>query len=204
MPLSPEPVKGRAVSALPPYVSNGLAGMRCPGIPSLRGTTIVGGFAGLDPHDGVEGFTRAPYAVATDVQLNGVWASMAPEWVRVLEQRYDFATGELLTTWAFTVAGTTATVETLIFAPRSVPTLVACEASVRLDAPADLAIAGGLDPSEVPGFADAQAQPQDQGPNEGVDGRLRWHSGGDIATLGVAYTTSFAGDADARAGAQDE
>ena len=197
-PLSPDPVAGRAIDALPPYVSNGLVGMRCPGIPNLRGTTIVGGFAGLDPGDGVEGFTRAPYAVATDVRLNGVWASMAPEWVRVLEQRYDFGTGELLTTWAFTVEGTTATVETLIFCPRSVPTLVACETSVRLDRPADLEIAGGLDPSEVPGFADHRAQPQDQGPNEGVDGRLRWHSGGDIATLGIAYATSLAGDAAAK------
>ena len=194
-PLSPDPVAGRAVDALPPYVSNGLVGMRCPGTPNLRGITIVGGFAGLDPGDGVEGFTRAPYAVATDVRLSGVWASMAPEWVRVLEQRYDFGTGELLTTWAFTVEGTTATVETLIFCPRSVPTLVACETSVRLDRPADLEIAGGLDPSEVPGFADSRAQPQDQGPNEGVDGRLRWHSGGDIATLGIAYATSLGGDA---------
>ena len=44
-PLSPEPLKGRAVDALPPYVSNGLVGMRCPGLPHLRGTTMVGGFA---------------------------------------------------------------------------------------------------------------------------------------------------------------
>ena len=205
-PLSPAPVKGRAVDALPPYVSNGLVGIRCPGVPSLRGTTIVGGFAGLDPSDGVEGFTRAPYAVATDVQLNGVWASMAPEWIRILEQRYDFASGELLTTWQFTVEGTTATVETLVFCPRSIPTIVACEVTVRLDRPADLAIVGGLDPSDVPGFADARAQPQDQGPNEGVDGRLRWHSGGDIATLGVAYSTSLEGDAGAerKAKASDE
>ena len=196
-PLSPDPVKGRAADALPPYVSNGLVGMRCPGIPSLRGTTIVGGFAGLDPSDGVEGFTRAPYAVAVDVKLAGVWASMAPEWTRVLEQRYDFASAEVLTTWQFTVQGTTATVETLIFCPRSIPTLVACEVAVRVDHPADLAIAGGVDPSEAPGFADARAQPQDQGPNEGVDGRLRWHSGGDIATLGIAYSTALEGDASA-------
>ena len=53
-PLSPEPLKGRAVDALPPYVSNGLVGMRCPGLPHLRGTTMVGGFAGIDPSDGVE------------------------------------------------------------------------------------------------------------------------------------------------------
>jgi hypothetical protein len=47
----------------------------------------------------------------------------------------------------------------------------------------------------VPGRGDAYAQPQEQGPNEGVDGRLRWHAPGDISTLGMAYATSFRGDA---------
>jgi protein-glucosylgalactosylhydroxylysine glucosidase len=196
-PLSPEPIERRAVEALPPYVSNGLVGMRYPGLPHLRGTTMVGGFAGIDPSDGVEGFARAPFALATDVQVNGVWASQAPEWIRLIEQAYDFATGELRTTWRFQVEGTTATIESLVFCPRSVPTLVAAQVTVRLDSAGDLAVSGGIDPADVPGFAESQAQPQRQGPNEGVDGRLLWHSSGDIATLGIAYATTFAGDASA-------
>ena len=32
----------------------------------------------VNPDDGVEGFARAPFAIATDVQLDGVWASNAP------------------------------------------------------------------------------------------------------------------------------
>ena len=197
IPLSPEPIHSRAIDALPPYLSNGLVGLRYPGVPTLRGTTMVGGFAGIDPSDGVEGFARAPFALATDLQVDGVWASQAPEWVRLIEQAYDFATGELRTTWSFRVGGTTATVENLVFCSRSVPTLVAARVTVRLDAPGDIAVCGGIDPDDVPGFAEAQAQPQRQGPNEGVDGRLLWHSAGDIATLGMAYATSLSGDASA-------
>ena len=54
-----------------------------------------------------------------------------------------------------------------------------------------------VDPTGVPGLGDSHAQPQQQGPNEGVDGRLRWHSSGNLATLGLAYATAFAGDAGA-------
>ena len=39
---------------------------------------MVNGFAGRNPDDGVEGFARAPFAVATDIQVDGVWASTAP------------------------------------------------------------------------------------------------------------------------------
>jgi trehalose/maltose hydrolase-like predicted phosphorylase len=197
-PLSPPELTARDVTALPPYISNGVVGVRYPGLPHLPGTTMVNGFAGVNPDDGVEGFARAPFAIATDVQLDGVWASNAPEWTRLVRQRYDFATGELHTRWTFRVEGTTATVDSLVFCPRSVPALAACEITVRVDHAADVAIAGGIDPADVPGRGDAHAQPQDQGPNEGVDGRLRWHPPGDISTLGMAYATSFRGDAGAK------
>jgi trehalose/maltose hydrolase-like predicted phosphorylase len=195
-PTSPPIVSGRAVRSLPPYVSNGVIGLRYPGLPHLPGTTMVNGFAGIDPDDGVEGFARAPFACATDIEIDGVSAASAPEWTRLVSQRYDFATGELHTKWTFTVGAVSASVETLIFCPRSVPALVACEITVRVDGAADIALTGGLDPTGVPGTGDAHAQPQDQGPNEGVDGRLRWHSPGDISTLGMAYATAFRGAAD--------
>jgi trehalose/maltose hydrolase-like predicted phosphorylase len=196
-PLSPTPARRRVADALPPYLSNGVLGIRCPGVPYRSGTTMVTGFAGLDPSDGVEGFARAPFILATDVQVAGVWASAAPEWIRVIEQRYDFETAELHTTWRFRVEGTTATIETIAFCSRTVPALAACDVQVRVDGAADVAIAAGIDPAGAPGYADKVAQPQDQGPNEDVDGRLLWHSSGDISTLGMAYTTSFRGDGDA-------
>ena len=193
-PLSPEPVTEHVPDRLPPYLSNGVLGIRLATFPYLPGTTMVSGFAGLSA-DGVEGFARVPYALTTDIQLNGVWASLAPQSCRLIEQRYDFATGEILTSWTFRAKGATATVESVAFCPRTVPSIAAIDVTVRVDEPADLALAGGIDPTDVPGFGDNHAQPQRQGPNEGVDGRLRWHSGGDISTVGIAYTTAFTGDA---------
>ena len=193
-PLSPDAVTGYSPARLPPYLSNGVLGIRFASLPHLPGTTMVSGFAGLDPNDGVEGFARAPYVMAIDVQVDGVWASLAPDSCELVDQRYDFATGELHTRWTLRRGGATATVETLAFCPRTIPSLAAIEITVSVDRAADVAVSAGVDPSGVPGYGDDHAQPQDQGPNEGVDGRLRWHSGGDLATLGIAYTTAFAGD----------
>jgi trehalose/maltose hydrolase-like predicted phosphorylase len=194
-PLSPPVLAARPVDALPPYLSNGVIGLRHPFLPHLPGTTMVNGFAGIHPQDGVEGFARAPFALAIDVRLAGVWASTAPEWIELRRQRYDFATGELHTAWRFRVDGVTASVEIVAFCSRSVPALAALELTVRTDRLADVEVAAGVDPTDVPGFATDVAQPQVQGPNEGVDGRLRWHSHGDIAYLGVAYATRPLGDA---------
>ncbi len=194
-PLSPGPVNELVPDRLPPYLSNGVLGIRFATLPHLPGTTMVSGFAGIAPDDGVEGFARAPYVLAIDVAVNGVWASTAPAWVELVEQRYDFSAGELLTSWTFHSGDTTATISTVAFCARSVPGLAAVEVTVVVDRPADLRMSAGVDPTGVPGFGDREAQPQDQGPNEGVDGRLRWHSGGDLSTLGIAYTTAVAGGA---------
>ncbi|MBA2382204.1 MAG: glycoside hydrolase family 65 protein [Chloroflexi bacterium] len=196
-PLSPGTVRALLPARLPPYLSNGVIGIRFASLPHLPGTTTVSGFAGISPDDGVEGLGRAPYILAADVSLNGVWASTAPEWVGLIDQQYDFAVGELVTRWTFRSSGTTATVETTVFCSRSVPGLAALDVTVTVDGAADIELSAGLDASGVPGFEDDHPQPQDQGPNEDVDGRLRWHSGGNLATLGLAYTTAFAGDAGA-------
>lgn len=196
-PMSPPPVARFRPDVLPPYISNGVMGIRLASLPHLAGTTMVSGFAGLDPNDGVEGFARAPYALATDIRLDGVWASRASGQIQLREQQYDFSTGEVTTAWTLHVGDATARVETVAFCSRTVPALAVCRTSVRVNRPADLALVGGVDPTAVPGFGDDHAQPQDQGPNEGVDGRLLWHSGGDISTLGVAYATTCDGDHEA-------
>src|SRR6187200_834056 len=196
-PLSPSPIGALALDALPPYLSNGVLGVRLASLPYLRGTTMVNGFAGIDPNDGVEGFARAPFAFASDVALDGVRASAAPDFIDFTRQTYDFSAGEITTAWTFRVGETTATVEVVCFCSRSVPALAAGRVTVRVDRAADLSLTAGLDPTDVPGFGDSLAQPQDQGPNEGVDGRFLWHSGGDISTLGIAYASKLAGDRDA-------
>ncbi len=197
IPLSPDAITDHDPGRLPPYLSNGVLGIRLATFPHLPGTTMVSGFAGISPDDGVEGFARAPYALGVDLELNGVWASLAPGWSRLIDQRYDFGTGELHSRWTFRVDAATATVETLAFCSRTVPSIGAIHVTVQVDRPADVALSAGVDPTGVPGFGHKHAQPQDQGPNEGVDGRLLWHSSGDIAAVGVAYTTTFSGDASA-------
>ena len=52
-PLSPPAITSRPADALPPYLANGIIGIRHPGLPHLPGTTMVNGFAGLHPADGV-------------------------------------------------------------------------------------------------------------------------------------------------------
>ena len=192
-PISPAPINAIDARALPPYLSNGVLGLRLawPGVGG--GTTIVNGFAGLDPTDGVEGFARAPFALAADIELEGVRASVAPDACRFVEQRLDFATGELHTTWTFTVDDVTATVEVLSFAARGLPALAVQEVSVSTDRAAALGLSGGVDLSDVPGRPDEVQQPPRGGPIEGVDGRMIWHSHGDIDRLGIAYATDLVG-----------
>ena len=72
---------------------------------------MVNGFAGIDPNDGVEGFARAPFALAVDLGLDGVRASAAPDFSGFTRQWYDFSSGEITTAWTFRVGETTATVE---------------------------------------------------------------------------------------------
>ncbi len=198
-PLSPPDVTARGITALPPYVSNGVIGVRYPGLPHLPGTTMVNGFAGVNLDDGVEGFARAPFVIATTSRStasgprtprNGLgWSDSATTSPPVSCRR----AGHFVST-ARTPPSRLA---------RLLPTVCPCSRRVRDHRPGRSTPRTWRSPrastrADVPGTGDAHAQPQDQGPNEGVDGRLRWHAPGDISTLGVAYATSFRGDAGAK------
>jgi hypothetical protein len=89
-PLSPDPVRSRGERELPAYVSNGLVGLRVRDMPLAAGMALVSGFAGKHPERRIEAAAAAPYPVAGDVAINGVWLSDAPRQVRDLEQSYDF------------------------------------------------------------------------------------------------------------------
>ena len=118
---------------------------------TMSKTVPVPGFAGIAPDDGVEGFARAPYVLAIDVGLDGVWASTAPEWVELIDQQYRFEAGELLTRWRFRSGGATAVVETTAFCPRSVPGLAAIDVRVTVDGPRRPAAVGGRGPDRRTG-----------------------------------------------------
>lgn len=188
-PLSPSPVTRWDPHWLPPYLSNGVIGLRlaAPGVGG--GTTIVNGFAGLDPTDLVEGFAPAPFALGGDVEVDGIRASIARDAVRLVEQRYDFATAELTTTWEFVVGSTRARIEVLTFCSRSIPSIAAQEVAVETDRPADIAISAGIGQAGVPGWPEDPQQPPRGGPIEGVDGRMTWVSNGAVSRLGIAYAT---------------
>ena len=154
-PLSPSPISALALDALPPYLSNGVLGLRLARSPAPAG------------HDDGERLrwdrsqrrrrglrARAIRDQRSTSQLDGVWASAAPDWSASGASATTSRLGELTTAWTFRVGGTTATVEIA----RVLPT-VACPPSpvamtVRVDRPADLALAAGLDPTDVPGRGD--------------------------------------------------
>lgn len=195
-PLSPGPVTRWDARWLPPYLSNGVIGLRLAAAGIGGGTTIVNGFAGLDPTDDVEGFAPAPFALAGDVEVDGVRASVARDQVRLIEQRYDFATAELATTWEFVVGSTRARIDVLSYCSRSLPSVAVQEVAVVTDRPADVAISGGIGQAGVPGRPEDPEQPPRGGPVEGVDGRVTWISHGDVSRLGMAYATECVGTAD--------
>ena len=104
-PLSPEPITKHAPGSLPPYLSNGLIGLRPRWTPPVGGVAIVNGFVGVDPSTQVEGFARAPYPLALDLSIDGVRLSDLSERTTLREQRYDFGAGELTTELTFAAAG---------------------------------------------------------------------------------------------------
>ena len=95
-PISPPPETGRGERELPAYVSNGLIGLRVRDVPLTAGMAVVSGFAGEHPARHVEATAAAPYPLAGDLAVNSVWLSDQPHQAQDLEQRYDCATGELV------------------------------------------------------------------------------------------------------------
>ena len=192
-PLSPQPVAAYGPDTVPPYLGNGLIGLRCGPTPLIEGVCIVDGLAGTWPGDKVEGFARAPYPLAGDLEIDGLAISQLPSAVRLVEQRYDFSCGELSTRFRFRPRDVSATVEVLTFCSRSLPTLVLQEVVVEVDAECDLVISAGVSPAGIAGrWLDRETStPGSERPV--VDGDLRWETHGGLSTCGAAYVTDFAG-----------
>ena len=58
---------------------------------------LLSGFSGEHPERKIEAAAFAPYPIAGDICLEGVWMSEAPQCVRIIDQAYDFSTAELTT-----------------------------------------------------------------------------------------------------------
>ena len=63
-------------------------------MPLAAGLTLLSGYSGEHPQRRIEAIAVAPYPVAGDVQLEGVWLSDATHAVTVVDQAYDFETGD--------------------------------------------------------------------------------------------------------------
>ena len=97
-PLNPPVIKGSGKAELPAYLANGVVGLRVRDNPLAAGMALLCGYSGLHPEKKIEAAAVAPYPSAANLALNGVWLSDVPHQLRVIDQAYDFASGEL-TRW---------------------------------------------------------------------------------------------------------
>lgn len=153
----------------------------------------MGGLASIQPVDEVEGFARGPYPVSGDVQLGPHQLSRVPELAHLLEQRYDFAAGELHTRFAFSTPDGSAHVEVVTFCSRTSPAVVLQEVAVTVDRPLTLVLTGSVNHEGVPGRM-LERSTQTPGTDQPVcDGWMLWETRGGLSTCGTAFVTSFTG-----------
>ena len=195
--ISPEPVTDPAPGDLPPYLSNGLIGLRLGSHPMADGLAIVSGLAAVDPVAGIQTFAQAPYPLALDIIVKRVSLSSAPQRCVLREQRYDFSCGEVETRFGFSVDGIKGEVTSVVFCSRTQPTLVLEELTVRIDQDCEMGVEAIVDTRSVDGNLlklemnlPALAR---KGP---VDGTLHWSMFGGMTSCGVAYATELAGARD--------
>ena len=196
-PISPPPARGRGARELPAYVSNGLIGLRVRPMALAQGMALVSGYAGEHPERRIEAAAVAPYPLAGDIAIDGVWLSDAPHQVRDLTQAYDFATGELTSAFVFEAAGRTAECSVLTFASREDPTLVCQELTVRADGACDLRLRAGVDAAGIGGRALRHARETPGEAEPACDGALLWESAGALGKVGCAYVTRLLGGGEA-------
>jgi protein-glucosylgalactosylhydroxylysine glucosidase len=192
-PISPPPFRGDSGNELPAYVANGVVGLRVRAMPLAAGLTLVSGYSGQHPQRFIEAIAGAPYPVAGDIRLAGVWLSDARASVTVIDQAYDFATGELASRFEFAAGDCRADVETLVFCSRDQPSLVCQEVVIQLDKDSDLSLKALVDAGHVDGRALRQQRDTPGEDKPCCDGAVLWESAGALSTCGIAYVTELVG-----------
>jgi trehalose/maltose hydrolase-like predicted phosphorylase len=198
-PISPPPATGEGDRDLPAYVSNGLIGLRVRGQPLQAGMALVSGYVGEDPERRIEAAAPAPYPLAGDIAIDGMWLSDLPHQVGDLEQSYDFASGELTSRFVFGARDRRVSCEVLTFASREDPTLVCQEITLSVDGACDLQVRAGVEVSGVSGRALRFLRDTPGEAEPSYDGVLRWESAGALGRVGLAYFTEMAGGASGEA-----
>jgi hypothetical protein len=85
-PISPPAVQAALETSFPAYVANGVVGLRVRAMPLAAGLTLLSAYSGEHPQRLTEATAVAPYPVAGDIELAGVWLSDAPHAVTVIDQ----------------------------------------------------------------------------------------------------------------------
>jgi protein-glucosylgalactosylhydroxylysine glucosidase len=195
--ISPEPVTEWRPGDLPPYLSNGLIGLRLGSHPMADGVTVLSGLAAVDPVEGIQTFAQAPYPLALDIIVKRVSMAGAPQRCVLREQRYDFSCGEVETRFGFSVDGIQGEVTSVVFCSRTQPTLVLEELTVRLDRDCEMGIEAVVDTRSVDGnLLKLQMDMPALAGKGPVDGTLHWGMYGGLTSCGVAYATELAGARD--------
>jgi protein-glucosylgalactosylhydroxylysine glucosidase len=202
-PISPSPAHGPRNGDLPAYVSNGMIGLRVREMPLQSGMTLVCGLAGEHPDRRIEAAAAAPYPLAADIAVNGVWLSDQPWAVSDLVQTYDFATAELESRFVFTAAGRLAEVVVVTFASRTAPALVMQEVAITVDGACDLVLSARIDPAGVRGRVARRRTDTPGEPEPACDGSLLWETEGAVSTCGLALHTEVSVEAEREVKAWD-
>ena len=161
----------------------------------MAGMALVSGFAGEHPERRIEAAATAPYPLAGDLAVDGVWLSDVRHRIRDLEQSYDFATGELTSRFSFALSGSTIRCEVLTFASREDPTVVCQELSITSDSACDLTVRAIVDATRIPGRALRYMRETPGEPEAACDGSLLWESAGGLGVVGLAYVSQMSGGA---------
>lgn len=188
-PISPPPATGLRGRDLPAYVSNGLIGLRVRENPLRAGMALVSGFSGEHHERHVEGAAAAPYPLAGDLCVDGVWMGDQIEAVEPVRQAYDFATGELTSRVVFRGAAVAVTLEIVTFCSRTHPTLACQEVRLSADAACEVIWRGKIEPGEVRGELLRRRLDTPGEPEPACDGVVLWGSLGRLSSCGLALLT---------------
>ena len=154
---------------------------------------LVNGYAGQHPIRLIEAAAVAPYPLAGDIAIDGVWLSDRPYQVADLEQSYDFATAELTSWFTFAGAGHRVQCDVVTFASREDPTLVCQEVSFIADGACDLLVRATVDASGIAGRALSHMRDTPGEEQPCCDGALLWESPGGLCIVGLAYMSELIG-----------
>jgi len=181
-------VSGSAGDALPAYISNGVVGLKVRDNPLSPGMMLLSGFSGEHAERKIEAAAFAPYPIAGDICLDGIWMSDAPQLVRIIGQAYDFSSAELTTQLSFKVGGRQANVIVVAFCSREQPTVVCQETTIEVDAACDLKVRAQIALSGIEGRPLRYNRETPGEAKRSSDGSLLWESAGAMSTCAAWHT----------------